>query len=143
MTNSQRYLFATLALAAICATVFLAIVFAAQPQRAEATAGGSDTTIIKATTAASTTVSASASTQIMATSTSRVYAMICNDDPSDILFLNFGNNAALDKGIRVSAGNCFEIGRGNRFTGAVNGIASSTAINVSQIEVSGAQTFGN
>lgn len=114
-----------------------------QPKMTLATSGGSDLVIARATTAASTTVSASVSTTILATSTSRTYASICNNAAS-IVFINFGNNAQLGKGIRISSGTCYEIADGNLVRTQVNGIASSTQADVSTLDVTGYQgTFGN
>lgn len=128
--------------AAIVLTGILLAAFMFHTEHAEATAGGSDVTFIKGTVASSTDVTTTSKT-LFATSTSRTYAIVCNDSSGTApVFLNFGNSAVNDAGIRISAGTCYEIAMGNRFTGAINVIASSTA-KVTGIEVNGAQTFGN
>lgn len=73
----------------------------------------------------STAVSVTSSTQVIATS-SRLYAIICNDS-SNVVYLNLDEDKAASnaKGIRLNAsGGCYEINRDNLYVGAVQ--ASST-----------------
>lgn len=90
---------------------------------------------------ASSTVSTTTSTSILATSSGRTYARITNDGPYTV-YLAIGQAAVKGRGIVLAAGEAFVIDQNNLFSGAVNGVASTSvalgpAVNVSVIYKNG------
>lgn len=80
-----------------------------------------------ATSGAAYLPSSGANLVVLATSSSRTYARICNTDASKVAYINFIAPAAFGTGTMLSANSCYELEPGkNLFTGAVNAIASST-----------------
>ena len=77
-------------------------------------------------TASSSVLTQGVSVNILATSTARSYALICNTAPTATDFLNFTAPAATNTGITIFPNSCYEMKGNNIFTGAVNVLASST-----------------
>lgn len=73
--------------------------------------------------------SSTASTLILATSTSRLYAIIGNNSPTASIFLSLtgGGAAEQNKGIRLAPGEKYEINALNLYTGAIYARASTTS----------------
>ncbi len=68
-------------------------------------------------------------TEVLSTNTGRIYASICNDDSSNVAYLHLADSTssvAVSEGIRLGAGDCYEIGPDNLYLGKVYGIASAT-----------------
>jgi len=68
-------------------------------------------------------------TKVLSVNTGRIYALICNDDSSNTAYLHLANSTssvAVSKGVRLGAGDCYEIGPDNLWLGKVYGIASAT-----------------
>lgn len=78
-------------------------------------------------TIGSSTVATTTSTAIIATSTGRQFAQISNDSANDV-YLAIGQAAVKGKGILLKAsGGTFTIDEQNLLSGAINGIASTSA----------------
>ncbi|MDD5092787.1 MAG: hypothetical protein PHV74_00175 [Dehalococcoidia bacterium] len=73
------------------------------------------------------------STPVLAANVNRKYACIMNLGEESV-YLAFGANAVVGKGIRLSPGIGYEINVMNLFTGAVNAIAASSAQSVGIVE---------
>jgi len=78
-------------------------------------------------------------TEITAHNSGRVYMDLCNDTyESSIVYLYFGKTSAshnFGQGVRLSAGDCFEIDSNFLYTGVIYGLASPSAASVSFVEV--------
>lgn len=138
----QKAIYAFVITAMIFATCLLLVLYTMKTDVAQGASSSDPLIVTRATTATSTSITTT-SVRVFATSTSRVYAKLCNDS-NNPMFINFGVHAVVDAGIRISPGTCFDIG-GNQplFRGALHAIASSTGP-MSWIDVSGTQgTFGN
>jgi hypothetical protein len=98
-------------------------------QQQEPTAGGLGALITGPLTSASSTVTTTSS-QVLATSTSRIYAAIVNDG-SNSVYLSVGVNAVAGKGILLTAnGGSYEINDQNLITGGIYAITSTGSSNV-------------
>lgn len=68
-------------------------------------------------------------TQVLDKNVGREYALICDDDTSNVAYLHLTNSTssvAVSEGVRLSPGDCYEIGVDNLWVGKVYGIASAT-----------------
>jgi hypothetical protein len=88
------------------------------------------------TVSAGANVSTTTSSVILATSTSRTYAVIVNDGTLPVyLALRNGAPATHQSGIRLSAGEAYEIRDVNLYAGAVSAIASTTGVTATNTQV--------
>jgi hypothetical protein len=88
---------------------------------------------IGSTTPQSVTVG-TASTVVLAANPARQYAIIVNDS-DEAIYLSLGNDAQLNKGIRLNAsGGSYEILEENMFTGRVTAISTSGSKVLTYIE---------
>jgi len=81
-------------------------------------------------------VTATSSVEVLAGSTSRKYAIICNDS-SNVVYINLNGSepATSDVGLRLNAnGGCYEINEDNLYIGAIQ--ASSTNETSSKLIIS-------
>lgn len=104
---------------------------------APASGAGSNNTIITTfQTSTEILASSTASTLLLATSTSRRYAIIGNHSPTAEIFLSLtsGGAAVVNKGIRVPPGGQYEIRDVNLYVGAIYAIASSTSASTTVAE---------
>lgn len=92
-------------------------------------AGNQNTTFSALSDSTEVLVSASASTLVLATSSSRSYAIIGNNSGASTIFLSLtgGGAASVNKGIALRPGEKYEIRDVNLYTGAIYAFASSTA----------------
>lgn len=91
-------------------------------------AGSNNTQIFSFSDSTEVNVSASVSTLLLATSSSRQYARFSNNSNSVLfLALTAGGPAQMNKGIRIGVGESYELRDVNLYLGAVYAIASSTA----------------
>jgi len=139
--KTALYYLGTLAIGIIMATIIFAIAF---PQRTESQGlqGGANASDCSIVSSSYVTVGAGASSQILAASSRRAYAVI--EQPlaaTNTVALNFGSAATLTSGIILSAGSAsttdpdrIEVGLNTPFayTGAVNAITTigSTTLRV-------------
>lgn len=68
-------------------------------------------------------------TEVLAVNTGRIYALVCNDDASNVAYLHLVSattSVAVSEGINLGVGDCFEIGVDNLYVGRVLGIAAAT-----------------
>jgi len=68
-------------------------------------------------------------TEVLSKNTGRIYALICDDDSTNDAYLHLTNSTtsvAVSEGIKLSPGDCYEIGPDNLWIGKVYGIASAT-----------------
>ena len=73
--------------------------------------------------------SAGANVVVLATSSTRTYARICNTTASGVAYINFIAPATFGTGTPIFGNSCYELQPGvNLFTGAINAMASSTGI---------------
>lgn len=119
-----------IAIAAIATVALLAILFWGATRSDAAI----ETNIMTRVTSASSTVSTSGSTVVLATSTSRSYARITNDSATNKVYLSFGSAAAQGKGLALPPNTSWEMTDANLFYGAIYAVASTSATNVSTIE---------
>ena len=76
----------------------------------------------------------SSTTQILASNSNRIYAIIVNDS-DETIYLALSDSAEMNKGIRLGAnGGTFEINNNKHFTGAINAICTSGSKNVTITE---------
>lgn len=129
MTTFQKYLLALL-------TAGFVGVFAFQTSGGDVPMlGAGDSTqsqIYSIPTNSSTTLSASISTLIVATSTSR-NALVISNDSNNTVYLSIGATAVPGKGIRLNASSTYELNPLQMFTGAIYGYTTATS-NISYIE---------
>jgi hypothetical protein len=119
-----------LAIGAILTAAALVAVFAFTTQSDAAI----DANLIARASHASTTVPTTGFGTILATSTGRTYAHITNDSAVNTVYLSFGSRPTMGMGIALPPRTTLEIDDRNLFLGAVYGVASTSATNVSTFE---------
>lgn len=65
--------------------------------------------------------------RVLSTTTDRAYALFCNDESTNAMYIGFNKDTPMTKdkkGIKLEAGECYEINRNNLYTGSVR--ATST-----------------
>lgn len=75
-------------------------------------------------------------TEVLSADTGRNYAYLCNADTvaNQLIYLYFGTastSAAVDEGVRLNSGECFEIDSEFLWVGEIWGIASPSATSIS------------
>jgi len=87
-------------------------------------------------TNATTSVATSTATEVLSANSGRLYALISNQDSTNPVYCVFGatSTAAVNKGIKIEAGEYYEITPQNLYTGKVSCIASGGAVVVGTIE---------
>lgn len=87
-------------------------------------------------TNSSTTVATSTATSILTRSTSRIWAIICNDDATNSVYVHFADassSVAVQTGRKLTPGTCYEIGPDNLWIGRIWGIASGGQVVVTTV----------
>ena len=81
-------------------------------------------------------VATSTATQVLSTNSARLYARIDNEDNTNPVYCVFGgtSDAAVNKGIKLEAGEYYEITPQNLYKGKVSCIASGGVVTVGIIE---------
>lgn len=119
MENTLKYTLIIIGIVIVGGVSFLA--------RSDENVGGTAFNSAKLYTAATSgPMTVTSDVQILATSTRRAYAIICNDS-SQVVYLGINNDVAVNSnnGIRLNAsGGCYEINDQNLYAGSVR--ASST-----------------
>ena len=85
---------------------------------------------------ATVSVATTTASEVLAAKGGRLYARIDNPDGTNPVYCVFGaiSDAAAGKGIKIEAGESYEIGPGNLYTGKISCIATGANVTISTIE---------
>ena len=85
---------------------------------------------------ATVSVATTTASEVLAAKGGRLYARIDNPDGTNPVYCIFGatSDVAAGKGIKIEAGESYEIGPGNLYTGKISCIATGANVTISTIE---------
>ena len=85
---------------------------------------------------ATVSVATTTASEVLAAKGGRLYVRIDNPDSTNPVYCIFGatSDAAAGKGIKIEAGESYEIGPGNLYTGKISCIATGADVTISTIE---------
>ena len=85
---------------------------------------------------ATVSVTTTTASEVLAAKGGRLYVRIDNPDGTNPVYCIFGatSDAAAGKGIKIEAGESYEIGPGNLYTGKISCIATGANVTISTIE---------